>query len=298
MIIFLYLVEARSKRPAEDDGETARKRPRGGDVKRVAEIVLVLSAMAAVRGGRSPTAEERAMMEEARAKVVAMCEGLAPKDIVPREVIGGMIEDLGISGREQKLGFRPPKMSIAEKLLLTKRKMEESKEFVAHSATYSSQRLQSTFGSPTESRGPQHTARMFPSDKPGHPPISSGGFQPASPLGNVSAATTTPLPYQDSSSSLSLPRVERTHFRLDGRPNGSPYPSQVQAANSSVDHFPAKTPTWSLQPQSVSSVKTGPENKVQDHIAARVEGAADISSSYYIHSFLSIPHGILLQGIT
>lgn len=294
-------VEARSKRPAEDDGETARKRPRGGDVKRVAEIVLVLSAMAAVRGGRSPTAEERAMMEEARAKVVAMCEGLAPKDIVPREVIGGMIEDLGISGREQKLGFRPPKMSIAEKLLLTKRKMEESKEFVAHSATYSSQRLQSTFGSPTESRGPQHTARMFPSDKPGHPPISSGGFQPASPLGNVSAATTTPLPYQlppnevrssiassglatsnlgrDSSSSLSLPRVERTHFRLDGRPNGSPYPSQVQAANSSVDHFPAKTPTWSLQPQSVSSVKTGPENKVQDHIAARVEGAADISSS-------------------
>ncbi|RVW29962.1 hypothetical protein CK203_101373 [Vitis vinifera] len=74
--------------------------------------------------------------------------------------------------------------------------MEESKEFVAHSATYSSQRLQSTFGSPTESRGPQHTARMFPSDKPGHPPISSGGFQPASPLGNVSAATSTPLPYQ------------------------------------------------------------------------------------------------------
>ena len=117
-------VETRSKRPAEeDDTETARKRARSEDVKRVAEIVLVLSAMAAVRGGRSPTVEERAMMEEARAKVVVMCEGLAPKDIVPREVIGGMIEDLGIGGRDQKLGFRPPKMSIAEKLQLTKRKV-------------------------------------------------------------------------------------------------------------------------------------------------------------------------------
>lgn len=115
--------EARSKRQAEDGGDAARKRVRSGDVKRVAEIVLVLSAMAAVRGGRSPTPEERAMMEEARAKVVAMCEGLAPKDIVPREVIGGMIEDLGFGGRDQKLGFRPPKMSIAERLMVTKRKV-------------------------------------------------------------------------------------------------------------------------------------------------------------------------------
>ena len=126
--------------------------------------------------------------------------------------------------------------------------MEESKEFVAHSATYASQRLQSTFGSATETRGPQHTMRMFPSDKPSHAPISSGGFQPASPLGNVSTATSTPLPHQPpnearssmvssglatsnlgrDSSALPLPRVERTHFKLDGRPNGSPYPPQVQ----------------------------------------------------------------------
>lgn len=127
--------------------------------------------------------------------------------------------------------------------------MEESKEFVTHSATYSSQRLQSTFGSATENRGPQHTMRMFPSDKPSHAPISSGGFQPASPLGNVSTATPTPLPHQlppnearapmvssglatsnlgRDSSSLSLPGVERTHFRMDGRPNGSSYPPQVQ----------------------------------------------------------------------
>lgn len=115
--------------------------------------------------------------------------------------------------------------------------MEESKEIVAHSATYASQRLQSNFGSSTETRGPQHTART---------PISSGGFQPASPLGNVSAATSTPLPHHSEvrssivssgltssnlgrdSSSISLPRVERTHFRLDGKPNGSPYPPQVQ----------------------------------------------------------------------
>ncbi|RVW79862.1 PHD finger protein [Vitis vinifera] len=126
--------------------------------------------------------------------------------------------------------------------------MEESKEFVAHSATYSSQRLQSTFGSPTESRGPQHTARMFPSDKPGHPPISSGELK------------------------------EHISDWMEGQ-MGLLIHLKYKQQTLLLITFRQKTPTWSLQPQSVSSVKTGPENKVQDHIAARVEGAADISSS-------------------
>lgn len=57
------------------------------------------------------------------------------------------------------------------------------------------------------------------------------------------------------------------------------YAYELFVANSSADQFPAKAPTWSLQPQSVSSVKIGPENKVQENVAVRVEGTADTSSS-------------------
>ncbi|CAL5341658.1 unnamed protein product [Camellia sinensis] len=292
------------KRPAENGedvelGVPLPKKARNGgglvgNVKKVAEIVLVLAAMGKMRGGRNPTAAEKGMMAEARVKLSEVCEEFSPKDVFPRDAFGAVIDDLGLSKlREQRLGFRPPKMSIAEKLLITKQKMEKSEEFSLRSAMHSSQRLQKNSGAAPESHRASHTTRMFPSDKPNHALISSGGFQPCSPLG-VSAANSTSLPYQlpasevrtssvssglptnlpggDSSSSM-LPRVERPHFRLDPRSNGSSHTSQIQDdANSSGDHALLKTSAWSLQPQSASSGKTGPDNKVLPHPPVKVEG--------------------------
>lgn len=120
--------------------------------------------------------------------------------------------------------------------------MEKSEEFSLHSAPYSPQRLQTNLGAAAESRGTSHAIHTFPTDKPGHAP---GGFQPASPLGHVSAVKSTSKPYQlptsevrptvssglpsshlgrDSSSQASA-RFERPHF---GRPNGSSYTPQVK----------------------------------------------------------------------
>ncbi|KAL0443325.1 UNVERIFIED_CONTAM: hypothetical protein Slati_2055200 [Sesamum latifolium] len=136
--------EARSevvgeKRPAEeDDGDAVReaaphKRVRGGkrslvgDVKKVAEMVLVLAAMGKMRGGKGPTDAEKELMAEARNRLAKVCEGFAPKDVFPRDAFGGVIEDLGLNKlKEQRLGFRPPKMSIAEKLLVSKRKSRDA----------------------------------------------------------------------------------------------------------------------------------------------------------------------------
>ena len=97
----------------------------GGELRRVAEIVLVLSTMAAMRAGRKPTEVEVELMREARSKLAELCVGLAPKDIVAREAIGTVIEDLGLNGKvkDQRLGFRTPKMSIAERYTHTKSKV-------------------------------------------------------------------------------------------------------------------------------------------------------------------------------
>lgn len=107
-----------------------RKKPRNGcelgpNLRRVAEIVLVMSTMTALRAGKKPTDAEVELMAEARAKLVQICEGLAPKDIVGREGISSLIEDLGLHGniRDQKLGFRGPRLTIAEKLAQTKKKV-------------------------------------------------------------------------------------------------------------------------------------------------------------------------------
>ncbi|KAF8410803.1 hypothetical protein HHK36_003340 [Tetracentron sinense] len=286
----------------EDLGFRLQKKIRGdsgGDMKRVAEIVLVLSAMGKMRGGGSPTDVEKRLMVEARKKLSEICEAVAPMDILPRDAARVVIEDLGlIRPRDQILGFRPRKMSIAEKLLLMERKMEESKEFAARSATYSSQRLQAGFGAMAETPGTVlHIAHRFPLDKTNPTPVYPGCFQPASSVVHVSAVTSTiplnQLPTNEvqsamvssglssshlgrDSSSLALPRMEKTHFRLDGRSNGPAYALQVRA-NSSNDHPLEKAPSWSLQPQSTSGAKAGQENKVPHHTPINVEGTHEIS---------------------
>ncbi|CAM0944499.1 unnamed protein product [Alopecurus aequalis] len=101
-------------------------------MRRVAEIVMVLAAAGEVRGGREPTAAERALAAEARELLAAaVAEGAArPKDLFPGEAVRAVVEDLGLNRAKDPaaMGFRPPKASIADRLVLTKRKMEEAKE--------------------------------------------------------------------------------------------------------------------------------------------------------------------------
>ncbi|XP_008227014.1 PREDICTED: uncharacterized protein LOC103326553 [Prunus mume] len=298
-------VSVAEKRPIQNgaEGELGtqfNKKPRLGpnsekDLRRVAEIVLVLSTMAKIRGGKKPTEPEIGLMGEARSKLVELCEGLAPKDIVARDAIGAVIEDLGLNGKlkEQRLGFRGTKLTIAEKFSLTKKKMEESKKYSAQPATYPSPPLKTNFNAAAETHGMSHTVRMIPTDKPSHAPIS-GGFPVSSSVVHVSTVTPTSAQYQlptnevrasmvssglpsshlgRDSSSPALPRVERAQFRSDGGPNGPSFAFQVQA-NSSANHPPVNAPTWSVQTQ---SAKSGTEYKVPNHTSIKAEGNAGMS---------------------
>ncbi|KAI9184820.1 hypothetical protein LWI28_001394 [Acer negundo] len=327
----VVVVAAGEKRPAdngigngyvnleESDMNSVNKRARrsgGGGVgvmgdkgaaKRVAEIVLVLSAMLRMRGGgKAPTEAESKLMAEAREKLVEMCAGLAPKDIVSKDRIEKLIEDLGLNGRvkDQRLGFRGHKLSIKEKLELTKKKMEDSKKFTTQPATYASHALQTNFGAAADNRGTSHSVRIFPPDKMSpSPTVSTGGFPASSPPVHVSAGTSTSLPYQlhtnearlptvstgfpgshlgRDSASLALPRVDRAQIKVDGGINASSYVSQIQV-NSSTNHQlmnPASNhplvnaPTWSVQTQPAPSAKPGAENKFPSQNPLKVDGTA------------------------
>ncbi|KAL8462429.1 hypothetical protein ACS0TY_032637 [Phlomoides rotata] len=276
--------------PKKSRGGTQRRL--AGDVKEVAEMVLVLTAMGKMRGGKPPSDVEKELMWEARNRLTKVCEGFAPKDVFPRDAFVGVIEDLGLNKlKDQRLGFRPPKMSIAEKLLISKRKMEKAEVFSLPSTPHSA-RLHPNSGAVVESRNASHSVRTSQPDKSSNMPISSGSFQSASPLSHSTAVNSTSLPYQLPTSeirpivsntvssshlnSAASPRVEWPHLRSDGRPNGSLHPSQVQAnysANSTV-----RTPTWSVQPQSALTSKTGSENKVAVNMSLKVDGAAGVKS--------------------
>lgn len=96
----------------------------GDEIKKVAEIVLVLATMGKIRGGKVPSLIEMEMMEDARGKLVEVSQKFTPKDVFPIHSFGSIIEDLGIDApRGHKIGFQPPKMSIAHKLNVTKHKV-------------------------------------------------------------------------------------------------------------------------------------------------------------------------------
>lgn len=296
-------MEGATKRPPEsagdgDLGELRRKRAR--DVRDVAELTLALAAMVEMRGGGGPTVAERAMMAEAREKLVEMCGGFLPREVFPVNAFRAVMEDLGIDKvREQReLGFRPlAKLSIAEKLEYTKLKFERSEASSLHSATQSSHGLQTNMSAVAENRGKANTTKMFPSDKAKPAPVSSGVFHPILPPAHTSAANSTSLPYQlpaneerkpmvssgltnslpGKVSSPSLSTVERPSFRLDQRPNG--YVPQMQA-NVPGGHL---RPTWSQHTQSASLAKPGAHNKVlpQNKLPGTVkaEGATHVPTS-------------------
>ncbi|CAA2997153.1 phd finger [Olea europaea subsp. europaea] len=284
------------KRLAEGDvglskeGPPAKRIKRGeliGNMKKVAETVLVLAAMGKMRGGRVPTEIEENLMADARGRLAKVCDGFAPKDVFPRDAFGGMIEDLGLNKlKEQRLEFRPPKISIAEKLMLSKRQMEKLEDFSA-STPHTSRHAQMNSSAALDIRGKSHTARTSQLDKPSHVRMSSGSFQSASPLGHLIKANSTSSPYQLPSSEIrpmvssalpanhlgpaSLPRVDGPHPRLDGRSDGSSHPSQVEANYSANSSF--RTPTCSVQSQPVSSAKSGMDDKAPINMSVKIEGS-------------------------
>ncbi|KAF9607772.1 hypothetical protein IFM89_000119 [Coptis chinensis] len=266
------------KRVAEDSNnddfkKKARLNDSDDEMKRVAEIVLVLSAMGNMRGGRSPTVVEKQFMSEAREKLVGLCERMAPVDIVPKDAVRVVIEDLGLNRpKDHRLGMRPPMISIKEKLQLTKRKMEESKKFALQSGMYSSPALQSGFGTKNETHSAfVHATQRSPLDRPSHVAVSSGASGTSSTmvhLNEMQSAVVSrgPLnaPPGKDVSSLPLPRTEAAHLRLDGRPpNVSAYAPQVKA-NSSGEHSIGKTPIGAPQVQLGAVSKVGLANKVSD----------------------------------
>ncbi|XP_062228791.1 uncharacterized protein LOC133926746 isoform X2 [Phragmites australis] len=116
-----------------------RKRRRvGGELSRVAEIVMVLAAAGQARSGRAPTAAERALAAEVRGTLVAAVEEVAwPRELFQREAVSALVEDLGLTHARDPaaVGYRPRRASIADRVVLTKRKMEEVKEALVHSTT-------------------------------------------------------------------------------------------------------------------------------------------------------------------
>ncbi|PIA38232.1 hypothetical protein AQUCO_02800125v1 [Aquilegia coerulea] len=172
-------------------------------------------------------------------------------------------------------------MSIKEKWQLSQRKMEEAKKFALKSGIYTSPTVQAGLGAKTESHGAfAHSTQRFPPDRPSHIAVSTGAFQTTTSMVHgkeVQSTTRGQLsnPLEKDASSLSVPRTEAQHFRLDGRSNVSAHASQVRA-NSSGDHLPGKPPATSAQLQSGAVAKVGLPNKVPDQ---KVEGAPVIGVS-------------------
>ncbi|KAL1197736.1 PHD finger protein [Cardamine amara subsp. amara] len=214
----------------------AKKQRFGEDMSRVAEIVLVLSALGRMRGGQAPTELENELMVEARSKLAVICQEFSPKDLIGSDDVKAVIEDLGLNGKlnkDQRLGFRAPKLTISEKLSLGKRKMEE--------------------------------AKMYPT------PTVSTGFvshlsQPNGSVASPGLAKNIFVTHQWPSSEVTTVKTTGSNFRMD-RPqmmiNGASQGTPVSSAN----YYSA---SWSAQPQSTISFSTASDKKVPIQSSVKV----------------------------
>ncbi|XP_042423576.1 uncharacterized protein LOC122011249 [Zingiber officinale] len=196
VISFIVAIEC----PSASAAPKTRKRARDdGDFKRVAEIVMVLSALGQMRGGKEPAAAEKALVTEAKERLVVMCEATKPKDLVSTEAVRVVAEDLELNkSKDPALGFQPPMMSIAENLywkaqhlkipsfpVFTAEFMEVSKETNVHSSVHSSQQLLVSVGAKSESRGTIASGASRISQDKSPMPTSSRGFHNSSTISHV-----------------------------------------------------------------------------------------------------------------
>ncbi|KAG7631942.1 Zinc finger PHD-finger [Arabidopsis suecica] len=204
------------------------KKPRfDEEMNRVAEIVLVLSALGRMRGGETPTALELELMFEARSKLAGMCLEFDPKDIIRKDDVKSVIEDLGFNGKlkDQRLGFRAPTVTISEKLSLGKRKMEEAEKYPTTSTVstgYTLSQPNGSLASPGGLANKASVAHQWPSSE-------------------VATANT----------SGSHSKLDRPQMVLNGASQGTP----VSSANYYAE-------PWSAQLPSTISFSTAPDKKV------------------------------------
>ncbi|KFK35921.1 hypothetical protein AALP_AA4G053600 [Arabis alpina] len=220
------------------------------EVNRVAEIVLVLSALRKIRGGKNPTELELELMVEAKSKLVEMCQEFNPKDLIGRDAIGAVIEDLGLNCKvkDQRLGFRAPKLTISEKLSLGKRKMEELKKHPVVSTSYTSPMNNVSMGqhqwpnsemkvsataSAVNASGGHFVSGMTQARPMFKPDMHTGGSQgSAVPTGNYfgNATPWSGHPHSSPSTiSFGTPSESKVHVQSSSRvtdPNFRPFMSQ------------------------------------------------------------------------
>lgn len=296
----------------DDDDAAAprRKRPRVGELGRLAEIVMVLSAMGEMRGGRDPSDAERAMAAEAAERLVRVCggDGIRPKDLFSADAVRVLVEDLGLNrGRDYAAGFRPPpKVSIAEKLTLTKKKMEESKEITAHSSINSSQPLQVGFGALSDNHGSTlHGTPKYLQQS--SMPLSSGGFQTVSPLVNVPGHISATSSFKQSqfseaqpavasikassnSSLLPSPHAETTNLRLDARVNGMHHMTQAVQGNT-ADYLP-NAANSTIQSTSSAVNNLGQAYNLPGHVQVNSDDIYAVNAAQSSHQVVGNPHAL------
>ncbi|KAG7600106.1 Zinc finger PHD-finger [Arabidopsis suecica] len=268
------LESVEEKRDEENVEESpVKKKPRfDEEVNRVAEIVLVLSALRKIRGGKTPTELEIELMVEAKSKLVDMCQEFTPKDIIGIDAIGAVIEDLGLNGKlkDQRLGFRAPKLTISEKLSLGKRKMEELKKAPMVSTTYTS---------------PSHST-------PAANNVSMAHQWPNSDMkASASSVNASGSHFVREASGITQARMERPQFKSDMHTGTSQGPA-VTAGN-----YFGNTTSWSAQPHSSSSTisfGTASDSKVP------VQGSSRISDPSFRPFMSQTPPGAFpgMKGVT
>ncbi|KAH0458164.1 hypothetical protein IEQ34_013479 [Dendrobium chrysotoxum] len=210
---------------------TKKRRGREEELRRVAQIVMVLSAMVEMRAGKEPTAAEKALAAEARERLARLCEEVRPKDLFSSEAVRVMVEDLGLNrSRDPVLAFRP-KMSIVERVQQTKKKMEESRDHTA--SAHASLPHSASFVPSSESHGSQRliagksspmvlTAGGFPNNSAAHIPALASSSMKHTPMSEAQTALVKLSSVKDSSS-VATSSVEAVNQRLDARINGPTY---------------------------------------------------------------------------
>ncbi|PUZ77381.1 hypothetical protein GQ55_1G366700 [Panicum hallii var. hallii] len=254
----------------------AGKRRRGDDVaglRRVAEIVMVLAAAGEVRGGREPTAAERALAAEARERLAAaVAEGsVRPKDLFPGEAVRAVVEDLGLNRAKDPaaMGFRPPKASIADRLMLTKRKMEEVKEAPVQPTVSTPQTVVSGMSDFHSFNG----ASKFGVGVPRNPQVAA--VAATAPLTSTSPVIlkppgSSPVKPVANSSGVALPHTGPSHLKLDKDVNG---PLNLARSGATVVH-PNKSSTLDTSARpNVNAVQTNQLLKNQDTKPVAVQAA-------------------------
>lgn len=112
----------------DKDTKIERRKSLDAAIKQTSEIVLVLAGMGRMRAGRCPTDFERGLMTEARQKLGYLAGKLAPKDLVSKDAVENMIEDLGLNRVKDPTKTAVPKKSIAERSLETMKKIEQARQ--------------------------------------------------------------------------------------------------------------------------------------------------------------------------